>query len=84
MTCKGAGEEQVSEAPRKEIPFPKGDDDFEDLALALYREVWKDPNAKLHGRPARRRQSGSGRPAGRCWSGRSRRWSMSNKAGTSS
>jgi tetratricopeptide (TPR) repeat protein len=25
--------------------------------------------------PARRRRSGSGRPAGRCWSGRGRRWS---------
>jgi len=40
----------VSEAPRKEIPPPKGDDDFEELALALFREVWRDPNAKLHGR----------------------------------
>jgi tetratricopeptide (TPR) repeat protein len=40
----------VSEAPRKEIPLPKGDDDFEDLVLALYSEVWRDPNAKLHGR----------------------------------
>jgi len=40
----------MSEAPRKEIPPPKGDDDFEDLALALYREVWQDPGAKLHGR----------------------------------
>ena len=44
----------MSEAPRKEIPSPKGDDDFEDLALALYREVWKDSNAKLHGRPGQR------------------------------
>lgn len=40
----------MSEAPRKEIPLPKGDDDFEDLVLALYRAVWQDPNAKLHGR----------------------------------
>jgi len=40
----------MSEAPRKEIPPPKGADDFEDLVLALYRAVWKDPNAKLHGR----------------------------------
>jgi hypothetical protein len=40
----------VSDAPRKEIPRPKEDDDFEDLVLALYRAVWQDPNAKLHGR----------------------------------
>lgn len=40
----------VSDTPRKEIPPPKGDDDFEDLVLALFREVWRDPNAKLHGR----------------------------------
>src|ERR1700744_1818827 len=40
----------MSEAPRKEIPVPKGDDDFEDLALALFRAVWQDPGAKLHGR----------------------------------
>jgi tetratricopeptide (TPR) repeat protein len=44
----------VSEAPRKEIPLPKGDDDFEDLVLALFREVWKDPGAKLHGRRGQR------------------------------
>src|ERR1044071_8733236 len=43
-------EAPVSGAPRKEIPPPKGDDDFEDLALALFRAVWKDPGAKLHGR----------------------------------
>ena len=36
----------MSDAPRKEIPRPKGDDDFEDLALALFRAVWQDPNAK--------------------------------------
>src|SRR6185312_5087964 len=36
----------MSEAPRKEIPPPKGDDDFEDLVLALYRKVWKDPGAR--------------------------------------
>ena len=40
----------MSEAPRKEIPLPKGDDDFEDLVLALFCEVWQDPGAKLHGR----------------------------------
>jgi tetratricopeptide (TPR) repeat protein len=44
----------VSEAPRKEIPIPKGDDDFEDLVLALYRTVWQDPGAKLHGRRGQR------------------------------
>jgi hypothetical protein len=44
----------VSEAPRKEIPLPKGDDDFEDLVLALYRAVWQDPSAKLHGRSGQR------------------------------
>ncbi|HWM93656.1 MAG TPA: hypothetical protein VN493_23060 [Thermoanaerobaculia bacterium] len=41
----------MSGAPRKEIPLPKGDDDFEDLARALFSAVWKDPGAKLHGRP---------------------------------
>ncbi|MEA2558750.1 MAG: hypothetical protein QOH06_254 [Acidobacteriota bacterium] len=40
----------MSGAPRKEIPPPKGDDDFEDLARALFSAVWKDPGAKLHGR----------------------------------
>jgi tetratricopeptide (TPR) repeat protein len=44
----------MSEAPRKEIPVPKGDDDFEDLALALYRVVWQDFGAKLHGRRGQR------------------------------
>jgi tetratricopeptide (TPR) repeat protein len=44
----------MSEAPRKEIPLPKGDDDFEDLVLALYRAVWQDPGAKLHGRRGQR------------------------------
>ncbi|HKH43753.1 MAG TPA: hypothetical protein VKM72_03725 [Thermoanaerobaculia bacterium] len=44
----------MSEAPRKEIPLPKGDDDFEDLVLALFREVWRDPGAKLHGRRGQR------------------------------
>src|SRR6478672_12035835 len=44
----------MSEAPRKEIRLPKGDDDFEDLVLALYREVWSDPNAKLLGRSGQR------------------------------
>jgi hypothetical protein len=40
----------MSGVPRKEIPPPKGDDDFEDLVLALFRTIWKDPNSKLHGR----------------------------------
>src|SRR5258707_4678132 len=40
----------MSEARRKAIPLPKGDDDFEDLVLALYRVVWQDSGAKLHGR----------------------------------
>jgi tetratricopeptide (TPR) repeat protein len=40
----------MSDAPRKEIPLPKGDDDFEDLVLALFREVWQDTGATLHGR----------------------------------
>jgi hypothetical protein len=40
----------VSGAPRKEIPPPKGDDDFEELARALFSAVWKDPGTKLHGR----------------------------------
>jgi tetratricopeptide (TPR) repeat protein len=44
----------LSEAPRKEIPLPKGDDDFEDLVLALYRVVWQDSGAKLHGRSGQR------------------------------
>jgi tetratricopeptide (TPR) repeat protein len=44
----------LSEAPRKEIPLPKGDDDFEDLVLALYRVVWQDSGAKLHGRRGQR------------------------------
>jgi hypothetical protein len=44
----------MSEAPRKEIPLPKGDDDFEDLVLALFREVWQDSGAKLHGRSGQR------------------------------
>ena len=41
----------MSGAPRKELPPPKGDDDFEDLARALFSAVWKDPGVKLHGRP---------------------------------
>ena len=40
----------MSEAPHKEIPRPKRDDDFEDLVLALFRVVWRDPGARLHGR----------------------------------
>jgi tetratricopeptide (TPR) repeat protein len=44
----------MSDAPRQEIPLPKGDDDFEDLVLALFREVWKDPGARLHGRRGQR------------------------------
>ncbi|HEX5721108.1 MAG TPA: hypothetical protein VF179_33455 [Thermoanaerobaculia bacterium] len=40
----------MSGAPPKEIPLPKGGVAFEDLVLALFREVWKDPNIKLHGR----------------------------------
>ncbi|HYN20338.1 MAG TPA: hypothetical protein VE078_05220 [Thermoanaerobaculia bacterium] len=44
----------MSGAPRKEIPRPKGDDDFEDLTLALFRVVWQDPSAKLHGRRGQR------------------------------
>src|SRR3982750_3486186 len=47
-------ENLVSEAPRKEIPLPKGDDDFEDLVLALFREVWKNSGTKLHGRRGQR------------------------------
>ncbi|HBL27271.1 MAG TPA: hypothetical protein DD490_10590 [Acidobacteria bacterium] len=44
----------MSDAPRQEIPLPKGDDDFEDLVLALFREVWRDSGAKLHGRRGQR------------------------------
>ena len=44
----------MSEAPRKEIPRPKGDDDFEDLVLALFRTVWKTPGVRLHGRSGQR------------------------------
>src|SRR3954471_12408110 len=44
----------MSEAPRKEIPRPKGDDDFEDLVLALFRAVWMDSGAKLNGRRGQR------------------------------
>lgn len=44
----------MSDAPRQEIPLPKGDDDFEDLVLALFREVWQDTGAKLHGRRGQR------------------------------
>ncbi len=44
----------MSEAPRKEIPLPKGDDDFEELVLALFREIWRDAGAKLHGRRGQR------------------------------
>jgi hypothetical protein len=44
----------MSDAPRQEIPLPKGDDDFEDLALALFREVWQDSGAQLHGRRGQR------------------------------
>ena len=44
----------MSEPPRKEIPPPKGDDDLEDLVLALFRVVWKDAGAKLHGRSGQR------------------------------
>lgn len=40
----------MSDTPRKEIPRPKGEDDFEELALAIFRAVWKDPGAQLHGR----------------------------------
>src|SRR5258706_12678555 len=44
----------MSDPPRKEIPLPKGDDDFEDLVLALFRVIWQDPGAKLHGRSGQR------------------------------
>ncbi len=44
----------MSGAPRKEIPRPKGDDDFEDLARALFHAVWQDPSAKLNGRRGQR------------------------------
>jgi hypothetical protein len=44
----------MSEAPRKEIPIPKGDDDFEDLARALFSAVWKDSCTRLHGRRGQR------------------------------
>jgi tetratricopeptide (TPR) repeat protein len=44
----------MSEAPRKEIPLPKGDDDFEDLARVLFSAVWQDPSVKLHGRRGQR------------------------------
>jgi tetratricopeptide (TPR) repeat protein len=40
----------MSDAPRKEIPPPKGHDDFEDLALALFRAVWQDNGTQLLGR----------------------------------
>ena len=44
----------MSDAPRQEIPLPKGDDDFEDLILALFREVWQDTGSTLHGRSGQR------------------------------
>jgi tetratricopeptide (TPR) repeat protein len=44
----------MSDAPRTEIPLPKGEDDFEDLCLALFRAVWRDPLAKQHGRRGQR------------------------------
>ncbi|HEX5720598.1 MAG TPA: ATP-binding protein [Thermoanaerobaculia bacterium] len=34
----------------KEIPLPRGGAELEDLALALFRAVWRDPSAKPHGR----------------------------------
>jgi hypothetical protein len=40
----------MSESPPKEIPLPKEDVGFENLILALFREVWQDSGAKLHGR----------------------------------
>ena len=44
----------MSSSPRQEIPLPKGEDDFEDLCLALFRAVWRDPTAKQHGRRGQR------------------------------
>lgn len=40
----------MSGALPTEIPPPRGGDAFEDLILALFREVWRDPNIKLRGR----------------------------------
>ncbi|HYU33431.1 MAG TPA: hypothetical protein VEW48_14840 [Thermoanaerobaculia bacterium] len=66
----------MTDAPRQEIPLPKGDDDFEDLVLALFREIWQDSGAKLHGRRGQRqdgvdlygedRFGGSGRNGVQC------------------
>lgn len=40
----------MSGALPTEIPPPRGGVAFEDLILALFREVWRDPNIKLRGR----------------------------------
>jgi tetratricopeptide (TPR) repeat protein len=40
----------MSGAPRREIGRPTTGSGFEDLALALFRKVWQDSNARLFGR----------------------------------
>jgi hypothetical protein len=38
------------DAREKQIAPPKSWETFEDLCLALFKAVWRDPNAQKHGR----------------------------------
>ena len=48
--CPAHAGTPMSDALPKEIPRPKGDDAFEKLILALFREIWQDTGATRHGR----------------------------------
>lgn len=56
----------------KEIPPPKNDEEFEELCCDLWRKIWKDPEAKMHGRRGQAQQGVDiyGRPeCGEKWAG---------------
>lgn len=56
----------------KEIPPPKSDKEFEELCRDLWRKIWKDPEAKMHGRSGYAQQGVDiyGRPErGEKWAG---------------
>ena len=56
----------------KEIPPPKNDKEFEELCCDLWRKIWNDPEAKVHGRSGQAQQGVDiyGRPGrGEKWAG---------------
>ena len=56
----------------KEIPPPKNEKEFEELCCDLWRKIWKDPEAKMHGRSGQAQKGVDiyGRPeCGERWAG---------------